>query len=382
MAEPLSNEVLRRKARAGREEHQSRVMSPARAMRLALSRAADDLFGLALSVSGVQCEQLGQEGMLRAVDDEMLLVVLDGPRGAVGAVAVDLAVLAGIIEQQTMGCVVKGEPEARAPTDTDAALISPLVDMLLEGIALNLGGRDGEMTAGFHFGARIETKRHLSLIVEAPDFHVLRAQLELDGGAKRGELVLVVPVQLPEAAAARPLSFAQNNAAESGHSDEAGSIPAKASFADSAMMEAEACLSAVIHRQKMTLGAFGNLKPGDRLPLPALALDNVVLGEGANSKLGPCRLGQHGGLRAVQLRFIVRPSQREEVQTPAMETGLEYTSAPMTAAPMPQAPDLSELSDLPDTPDLPDLPDLPELPDLPDLSDLPGFDPDLLSEAG
>lgn len=361
MVETLSNDVLRRKARAGREEHQSRVMSPARAMRLALSRAADDLFGLAISVSGVQCEQLGQDSMLRTVDDEMLLVVLDGPRGAVGAVAVDLSVLAGLIEQQTMGRVLNSAPDVRVPTDTDAALIAPLVDMLLEGIAANLGEEDGALTAEFQFGARIETKRHLSLIVEAPDFHVLRAQLELDGGAKRGEFVLIAPVQLPELAPPAAVQSSKSGAQPQSDAEEAFS---KMTFAQSALMEAEACLQAVIHREKMTLGALGKLKPGDRLHLSEFALDRVVLGAGAASKLGPCKLGQHGGLRAVQLRFAVRSTIKDELREQGVER--EPSEQAIVTPPKPA----QEAA-----------PATAQMPELPDLSDLPGFAPDLLSEA-
>ena len=257
-----------------------------------------------------------------------------------------------------MGRVLKGEPDARAPTDTDAALIAPLVDMLLEGIAANLGERDGAMTEGFHFGARIETKRHLGLIVEAPDFHVLRSQLELNGGAKRGEFVLIVPVQLPEpvTSAASALGKAK---LENASGEDKESLN-KVTFAQGAMMEAEACLQAVIHRQKMTLGALGQLKPGDRLPLQEFALDSVVLGGGSNSRLGPCRLGQHGGMRAVQLRFEVRTSQRDD-KLVRYATNATPDTASKTAEKTVEA--------------------KPQTPNLPDLSDLPGFAPDLLSEA-
>ncbi len=372
MVETLSNDVLRRKARAGREEHQARNMSPARAMRLAMSRAADELFDLAISVSGVQCEQLGQDSMLRTVDDEMLLVVLDGPNGAVGAVAVDLSVLAGLIEQQTMGQVLKGEPEARAPTSTDAALVAPLIDMLLEGIAESLGPKDGALTAEFQFGARLESKRHLGLLVEAADFHVLRAQLELGGGAKRGEFVLVCPVQLPELAKLPAVQASESSASDAAGLAGGGANP---TFADSALMEAEACLQAVIHQQKMTLGALGRMKPGDLLVLPEDALEKLHLSAGLQRKLGPCKLGQHGGLRAIQLCFAVHGATRGEAATSSQHSEDAYPD------PLETSQHVQSVSGPPMQAPLEANAELPAIPETPDLSDLPGFGSDLLSEA-
>lgn len=197
MGETNANDVLRRKAKAGREEHQARVMSPVRAMRLALSRSAETLFELALSVTGVQNEQLGQDALLRSFDDDMLFIVLDGPNGALGAAALETSLVSGFVEKQTIGRVSAANGDKRIATATDAALVAPYVTRVLGEMSEHLGTEDGKLTDGFRFGARVETKRHLGLMIEAPDYQVLRAQLELEGGMRRGEIVICLPIEKP-----------------------------------------------------------------------------------------------------------------------------------------------------------------------------------------
>ncbi|RFP85642.1 FliM/FliN family flagellar motor switch protein [Rhodobacteraceae bacterium 63075] len=365
MSESEDIDVLRRKARAGRAGHEARVMSPARALRSALARAAEAQFELALAVSGVQSEQLMQEAMLRCVDDEMLFVVLDGPQGAVGAVALDTNVVAGFIECQTIGTVSARKGPERAPTATDAALVAPFIDMMLTEMTEGLGAEGAALTGGFSYGARIESKRHLQLIADAGEYRVMRAQLELAGGAKRGELVLVLPV-----AEARPgpADSSRKRGADAGpEAQAAGAEPAaKRLLGEGALMDAGAVLRAVISRQRMSLSEFSALATGDVLTLPGRAFDAVEIDAGAGSeRLGPCKLGQFEGLRAVQLRFGGRrPDGREGFEGLMPETD-EWGAPPVLHGGAALGGEAGQDG-------------------LPDLSDLPGFedfDPDAEPDA-
>ena len=255
MGEISANDVLRRKARAGLEERKARLMSAARAMRLSLSRAAETLFELAVSVSDVFEEQLSQEALMRSVDAEMLLVLLDGPQGALGVMGIDLPLVNGIVEKQTIGCVSERVGASRAATATDAALIAPYITRVLEGMSEELSIKDRALTEGFAFGARIESKRHLGLLLEVPDYRVLRAQIELESGVKRGELVLCLPIGTPESVNATQIKAASKTA-------ETQDVRL---LRDGALMEARAVVRAVIHRRQMTLGELSNLKVGEQL---------------------------------------------------------------------------------------------------------------------
>ena len=292
MGEAERIHVLQRKARTGRDEHQARVMSPARALRLAVAWAADDLFDLALSVSSIHVSQAGQDGTVAAFPGDMLIMVLDGPGGATGAAAVDMAVLGGLIEMQTVGQVLKRPGAVRQPTQTDAALVAPLVDAMLEGFAGNLAEEAGAgWVAGYRFGAMIEGPRMLGLLLEAPDFHLFRLQVDLGAGARQGEIALALP--------ARPA--VPQPAEDAGAEAEAGAAEARLRLGEGALLAAQAPLDAVLHRFRMPLAGIAALRPGDIIDIPreALAATRLELGRGNGAV--SCRLGQINGHRAVRL---------------------------------------------------------------------------------
>ena len=350
MGEISANDVLRRKARAGLEERKARLMSAARAMRLSLSRAAETLFELAVSVSDVFEEQLSQEALMRSVDAEMLLVLLDGPQGALGVMGIDLPLVNSIVEKQTIGRVSEGVGASCAATATDAALIAPYITRVLEGMSEELSIKDRALTEGFAFGARIESKRHLGLLLEVPDYRVLRAQIELESGVKRGELVLCLPIGTPESVNATQIKAASKTA----------DTQDVRRLRDGALMEARAVVRAVIHRRQMTLGELSNLKVGEQLHFGAGALARVELdmGVGATS-LGPCKLGKQDGMRALKLQFGARAQSKTSFE-PMGEADIWLAEDALQEA----------YSGLPAKPPMQPI----TVDDLPDLSDLPGFE--------
>ncbi|WP_161594544.1 FliM/FliN family flagellar motor switch protein [Marimonas lutisalis] len=355
-------------------------MSPARAMRLALSRAAEDLFELALTVSGVQIIRAGQDAVLSSFDDTQLLMVLDGPDGALGAAAMDVQMLAGLIEMQTMGQVLPRPADPRAATQTDAAMAAPLLDAALAGLRENLEGQAAALWAeGFRFGARIESARMLGLLLEAPDFHLFRLALDIGPGAKQGEMVLALPV--------RP--HAQENAsAQTPGTEQAdkGTHAGALQLGQGALMVAEAPLEAVLCRLRMSLSELGKLTPGEVLSIPRDALAKTRLEAGRDRPLGECRLGQINGFRAVRLTTPAPdPSAKESAAPDAPQVlpdeampdakgqrigGVaagENSNAPGLPAPMAAA-----VAADPDTADTPrEMGPMEELTNLGDLSDLP-----------
>lgn len=380
MDETDRSDVLRRKARIGREEHQARVMSPQRAMRLGMARAADDLFDLPLSVSAVQLETAGQTETLKAFRDTDLLMVLDGPEGAIGAASVEMPILAGLIEMQTMGHLLSVAPEPRAPTQTDAALMAPLLDASLEGFVENLADSpEAQWGDGVRFGARVESARMLSLLLEAPDFHLFRLDIALGEGARVGGLVIALPV---------PVS-APIEAQAHGDGNSPGAREVR--MGQGALLAAEAPLTAVLHRIRMPLARVSELAPGDRLLIPRDALSDTRLEAGKESAMRKCRLGQINGFRAVRLSMgadgtlIGGAPEAEEPEenaapgapptAPQAKAGARGTHAPDRAGnggeagrkaaplrPSARAQDVAgATSDLPDLGDLGDLGDLPEL---------------------
>ena len=85
MGDPArQTDVLGRKASAARRAFEARAMSPAKALRRALSRSADVLWDLALVTHGVGQEIADQDQVVEMLPPRGLLLLLDGPGGALG----------------------------------------------------------------------------------------------------------------------------------------------------------------------------------------------------------------------------------------------------------------------------------------------------------
>ena len=109
--------VIHRKAQVAREDFDAREMSPAKALRVSLAKAADRLFGLALTVSTVEQLRLSQTGIEAEMGADGLLILLDGPEGVRGAAKLDVQMLAALIEVQLLGQVRAAEADGRLTAD-------------------------------------------------------------------------------------------------------------------------------------------------------------------------------------------------------------------------------------------------------------------------
>lgn len=138
MVGTASNAGLRRKAMIARHEQDARMMSPLRALRLAAEKAADESFSLVLSVQPIARSETDHAGLLEQIPDGVLLLLLDGPDGRVGVMTLDAALLAALIEMQTVGQVLARPLRDRPLTRTDAAMAAPLVDGVLLRISQHL----------------------------------------------------------------------------------------------------------------------------------------------------------------------------------------------------------------------------------------------------
>lgn len=280
-----SSSALQRKMEANRESASCAGRSAAGALRLAIARAAADLFDLAASVIGVIQARSDQAALGQYLSDERLLLLLDGPPGLTGALALDRALMAALIQQQTMGRVSATKPEERPYTATDAALVAPLVNATLERAAkLAENPADIRCLSGFEFGARVEDRRSALLALDAETYRVFDLTLELDGGALQGGICLILPEPEPRADAVNDTSETQNSPTL-GH----------------AMGVTRADLIAVMSRVSIPLTELSQMKPGDLLPLVQERLDRIELVSIAGEKVAVGRLGQTGGLRALRL---------------------------------------------------------------------------------
>ena len=279
--------VIHRKARAARDGSDARAMSPAKALRLAVARAADTLLDLALTVATVEQRRVSLAQVAETVADEGLILLLDGAGGARGGLALDAQMMAALIEVQTTGKVRSGAAPARRATRTDAAMVAPLVDAVLDGVDSEmLAEVEGYVPRGFRFGDRVEDRRALGLLLDAPDFDVFRVTADLGPGVRTGRLDLLVPAR-------RPL------AAKTGTRTDVGG-PARALMSDVAL-GAPVVLDAVMARITLPLREACALSRGQVLALTPESLGAIqVTGAGAHL-VAEARLGQLNGWRALRL---------------------------------------------------------------------------------
>lgn len=346
MADTNAKNLLRDLASAARRDQETRIMSPARALRLGLARAAAQLLELPLQVRDVTSADVSLDALADALPGDMLLVLLDGPDGARGAVGLDRALVASLIEVQTMGTVSSMEVSDRRLTPTDAAMMAPWLDAALEKVDValaqnppSLGGKDHGWIVGYRFGAMAEDARALVLALDSPDFHLLRLKIDVALGRRTGDMVLLLP-------AAPPVET---------------SGPASPAAPRETFLAVPAELRVIAARLSLPLDRAGALRPGDVVPLGTLMFDAAELRAVDGKLAGKARLGRLGEHWAV--RFAGALPERPG----------DAVNAPPASPPMPSSPKMDELPPPVAEPELPE----PAMPDLPALIDDPGGLPDL-----
>ena len=393
MSTEHTHPTLRRKVAAGHKEYQSRAMTAARALRLTVPKVADDQMELALGVIGLTQAIVASEDILDPPPENRMMLVLDGPDGRSGAALVDGAISAALVQQQTMARVVAAtEAEnSRAPTRTEAALMSPFLDQVFQQSAeLPDSETDAMLLRGRKFGAWIEVPRLLAMALEEPEYQRFTLTLDVDGGVRQGKIDLFLP-----------LAGSKDADAALEMAEETGARMAQIT------MSVPAQLTVALCRARMSLSDVSKLTVGDRIDVPPEAFSNAELLAITGRLVGHARLGQVAGKRAVRIVLpdpkVDAPKRRasdglqdgkvidplpgavpddvgaatfEEVQTkPPLTIDTSDFDLDGTMGDLPDLPELSgdaglpSLDDMPELDALPDLPDLPELPNLPDLAE-------------
>ena len=315
--------TLKRKMAAGQGEAPSGGRSMLRALRLALARAGRDVFGLPLAVIGARQGRAIQETLARYLDDNRLLMLLDGPDRAIGAASVDRSCLAALIQRQTMGTVTGMEPVERGFTGTDAALVAPLIDATIKRATVRADlAADRHCISGFRFGARVSDVRALLLALEAERCRVFDLTAEFAGGKSQGTVCLVFPELIPIPTV--------------GSSDGSGRM-------ERAIAKARADLMAVVGHLRLPLAELSHLRVGDVLPLTIPHLDRADLVSIDGRSVVSARLGQAGGMRALRLNEIGVAEARSERKPdfrPNSPVGEAHDAVTLDLTALPDMPDL------------------------------------------
>ncbi|WP_299428787.1 FliM/FliN family flagellar motor switch protein [uncultured Shimia sp.] len=375
MSETQATSILRRKAADGRTEHQARAMTPNKALRLGLALAAEKGMDLALDVTDVRHVKLPHRAVEVTLDNESLLILLEGQNGEPGALAMDMQVMAGLVEFQTLGQVVPKPVTDRVPTKVDAALITPFLEDALMRYVRMLA-EEGEAPywlQHYKFGAMMLDTRTLSLAMTAQDYHMFVLDVKLERGKKTGTMALLFP----------DVQVLVNEPEEDAETD--------AEKFQNGVKEATTLLNAVVGKISLPIAQIQGLQVGDTLPLGEEAMQNATLQAPTGEEITEVRIGQLNGMRAVCVPGLVgavAPSTELTVPDTAEMSMADMGAPEMPAMEMPSmdmpSMDMPAMGGMDDIGgDLPGMAEMPALdgaglPDMGgDLPDLGGELPDL-----
>lgn len=312
--------------------------------------------GLPLGVLGVTQRSIGTKEVAACLDPASLILIMDGPGTQVAAALLDPAMVAGLIQQQTMGKIASAPEgsETRSHTGTDAALCAPFIDKLMAQASL-LPDHEGErgLLSGYRFGVRAKDPHQAQLVLDANDFTVIEMVLDMAAGTRTGKLLLILPVPLVKAPDA----------------EEGGGVPTeveiKTNLAENVMgLTAE--LMIALTRLKMPLQQVSGFRVGDLIDLNLSSMAQALVVDTNGRAIARGTLGQIGGMRAVQVEQHKntqhtqprrRAADRDGLDLPDVTASHAGTSGDEAALPaaLPSFADVDVFGNLDELPDLPDM---------------------------
>jgi flagellar motor switch protein FliM len=289
--DPGRRALLRR--RVGAAPATPSGLTPTRALRLAMTRAAQMSIGLSLTVLGIAEEVGPLDDLLGRLEPGLLMLKLAGPEGPVGFLALDPEARAAAVETQTLGRVAARPAPPRPPTRTDEALAEPMLSAFLREAEAALAGTAlGGWPGPAILAGALAGLRDVAMALADGTYRAVRLTLDLGVGGRQGLVLLLARVGPAPPAATPPPGWAEALRAT--------------------VLGAEASLEAVLHRLRLPLEALEGLASGDLLPLPGVTVASVRLIGPGGVELGPARLGQLGGLRAVRLEAAPRATPDDQ----------------------------------------------------------------------
>lgn len=271
-------------------------LTSTRALRVAMTRAADKALGLSLSVTSVGEETLQLEAVIEALPNDYLYAGLLRMGEVTGFIGLDAQMRAAVIEMQTIGSLSKSPQTERSPTTTDMVLATPVCEMLLKLLPETTAGSDLDgWVDDVSLGDSFDSLRSVGLALEDADYRLMRLTIDLAAGERLGEIILALPNNTSQ-----PI-IQEKDLGDSGWDVKM----------NRAVTNAPATLDAILCRTKLSIGQVNTLQVGDVLPLYGATVSSVRLFAPEGVEVGSARLGQSGGLRAVRLEAPVAAVMRD-----------------------------------------------------------------------
>jgi flagellar motor switch protein FliM len=295
-----STDVLRRKLRADRVVPESTAISPVKAVRQCMARAADQIFSMAVRIGGIRQSRVDVADVVAQIDETWALFPLLHDDGEVGAFCLDPSTVTAFVEHQTMGRVSDTPDSFRELTRTDKALAQPFLHTFLSLFDDLLAGEPTEYwTCGYLCDDAAESRHVLALQLEATEFRAFEITLDVVGVARSGTLRFFLPLKEP--GMPKPKKVRSSRFEPKPDVPDETPQPAPGKSMRPVALNAQIELNAVMCSNSVPLSKLNDLKPGELLHLPRDPLSQSRVEHSSGHTSIPARLGQLHGMRAVRL---------------------------------------------------------------------------------
>jgi flagellar motor switch protein FliM len=310
--------ILQRMARASRQDRDHGVVSIYGAMRLALSKAAQDVARGPLRGDNVEDMRITLRTIAGQVPDSGLWMLLQGPDQARGLICFDSSFLSGLVQLLTTGRVSGAQVANRQATETDALLVRKFAALFLETLAKRLLGHPFQAWAAeFHPRERVVDAARLPHLMPDVLYHGLSMEVDIGDGLRTGKILLILPQVAFDAE-----HQVKKGAANGDFSEAWKKVVLKAPFE----------LQAVLCRLSVPLSQLKKLKQGEKFYVPLSLLQNITL-EGMNGqKFGSGQLGIAEGYFAVRLHD---PKARNSTNVVPPSTHSDFLEGYIPDVPLP-----------------------------------------------
>jgi flagellar motor switch/type III secretory pathway protein FliN len=280
-----SAELLRRKMETRRENTRTGQRSLVRAMRLAVAMAGTERYQLPLAAIDTQQSRARSDELEEWMHDGALLVLIEGSHGRIGAFSIDRSLVEALVQKQTVGNVFDTPVGDRCFTGTDAALIEPLIESILDHASkLAEIGVDQRCVRGFRFAGHVMSRRALGLSLQAGEYRLFRLMVDVDSGVKQGNILIILPDD--------PVP-ASSTGDETDHQSQRTLRPT--------VERARVSMNTVLAKMRLSLAELTQLKPGDLVNLHEAYLQETALVDGSGQTFAVGHLGRVDGVRAIRL---------------------------------------------------------------------------------
>ncbi|MDX8347781.1 FliM/FliN family flagellar motor switch protein [Cognatiyoonia sp. IB215446] len=286
MADQQHTHILRRMAGQPQTDVADSPLTSSRAVRIALTKVAQDSVGLTITVQAIEEETLPLDDLLTGLSDELMLVGVHRGGDLAGLLGVDMQLRAAVVEMQTAQIIGEKPAEFRNATKTDKRMCDPLLVSLLKALPHAVVGTEfSGWLDGTTSGDLLPSARAAGLLLRDQSYRIVRMRVSLGTGEREGMIALALPV-------------ATDDAAQHATAEPVADWP---KLFRATVSDAPAAFDAELCRFQMPIGQAENLAIGDLIPLPGCTVASVKLRSLDGVSVRHARLGQSNGKRAVRI---------------------------------------------------------------------------------